>query len=59
MVGVDRWSAEALIRHTVRAVKQWVEGEEIKVQHPTGAGTIVGIVVGVLFLLVVAVLYLF
>ena len=51
-VGVDPGSAEALVRQTVRAVKQWVEGEEIRAARPLGAGAIVGIVVGVLFLLI-------
>ncbi len=60
--GVDRWSAEAIVRQTVRAVKQIVEGEEVKPARPLGAGAIIGIIVGVFFLLIllaIPVLYFF
>jgi len=54
--GVDRWNAEAMARHTIRAVKQMVEGEEVRPARPLGAGAIVGIVIGVLLLLIVLVI---
>jgi len=50
--GVDRWSAEAIVQQTVRAVKQIVHGEEVKPVRPLSAGAIIGIVVGVLILLI-------
>ena len=50
--GVDRWNAEAIVRQTVRAVKQIVEGEEVKPARPLGAGAVIGIIIGVLFLLI-------
>ncbi len=50
--GVERWSVEALIRQTVHAVKQIAAGEEVKPARPLGAGTIIGIIIGVLILLV-------
>jgi hypothetical protein len=60
--GVDRWNAEAIVRQTVRAVKQIVEGEEVKPARPLGVGAIIGIIVGVFFLLIllaIPVLYFF
>ncbi len=60
--GVDRWNAEAIVRQTVRAVKQIVEGEEVKPARPLGAGAIIGIIIGVFFLLIllaIPVLYFF
>ncbi|MFQ5854247.1 MAG: DUF5671 domain-containing protein [Anaerolineae bacterium] len=50
--GVDRWNAEAIVRQTVGAVKQMVEGEEVKPARPPGAGAIIAIIIGVLFLLI-------
>ncbi len=50
--GVDRWNAEALVQQTVRAVKQWAEGDEVKAVRPLGAGAIIGIIIGVVFLLI-------
>jgi hypothetical protein len=50
--GVDRWSAEAIARHTVRAVKQITEGDDVKVERPLSAGAIIGIIFGVLILLI-------
>jgi len=50
--GVDRWDAEALVRQTVRAVKHIAAGEEVKPARPLGAGTIMAIIIGVLFLLI-------
>ncbi|MBI1877536.1 MAG: hypothetical protein HYR94_04775, partial [Chloroflexi bacterium] len=60
--GVERWNAEALVRQTVHAVKQIAAGEEVKPARPMGAGAIIGIIVGVLFLLLllaIPVLYFF
>ncbi len=51
--GVDQWDAELLVRQTVRAVEQIAAGEEVKPARPLGVGSIVGIVVGALFGLVV------
>ncbi len=49
--GVDWWSSEALARQTVHAVKQMVEGEEIKPIRPLSAGAIIGLIIGILFVL--------
>ncbi len=51
--GVDRWSAEALVQQTVHAVKQIADGEEIGPTRPMGAGSIIAIGIGVIFLLLV------
>lgn len=50
--GVDHWDSEALVQQTVRAVKQWAGGEDIKVVRPMSIGGIIGTVIGVLFLLI-------
>jgi hypothetical protein len=50
--GVDRWDAEALVRQTVSAVKQIAAGEEVKPARPLGAGAIIAIIIGGLFLLI-------
>jgi hypothetical protein len=50
--GVDHWKDETLVQQTVQAVKQWVDGEEIKAVRPLGIGAIIGIIVGVLILLI-------
>ena len=49
--GLDRLNNKSLVQDTVRAVKQMIEGEEVKVVRPMSAGAIVGIVIGVLFFL--------
>jgi len=49
--GVDRWDAEALVQQTVRAVKLIAAGEKVKPARPLGAGAIIAIIIGVLFLL--------
>ncbi len=51
--GVDRWDTEALVRQAVRAVKQIADGEEVKPARPLGAGSIINIGIGVVFLLIV------
>jgi len=50
--GVDRWDSSAIVVQTVRAVKQVLAGEEVRPHRPMGAGSIIGIVVGVVFLLI-------
>jgi hypothetical protein len=50
--GVERWKADDLLRQTVQAVKQIAAGEIVKVLRPMGAGTIIAIVIGVFFLLI-------
>jgi hypothetical protein len=54
--GVDRWSVEALVRQTVHAVKQIATGEEVKPARPLGVGAIIGIIIGVWFLLALLVI---
>ncbi len=49
--GVDHWDTEALVRQTVSAVKQITAGEEVKPARPLGAGAIIAIIIGGLFLL--------
>jgi hypothetical protein len=51
--GVERWSAEVLVRQTVRAIGQIAAGEEVRPARPLSIGSVAGIVVGVLFLLIV------
>lgn len=53
--GVDRWNMEALIQQTIRAVKQIVEGDDVKAIRPMGAGGIVGAIILVLVGLMVLV----
>lgn len=50
--GVDRWDAEALARQTVLAITQIALGEDVRPVRPLTAGAIIGIIVGVLFLLI-------
>ena len=52
LAGVDRWNLEGLVQQTVRAVKQWVDGEDVKAVRPMTIGGIIGTVVGVLILLI-------
>jgi hypothetical protein len=49
--GVDPWDSESLVKQTVAAVQQVLVGEGVKSRRPMGAGSIIGIVVGVLILL--------
>jgi len=49
--GMGEMKAKDIIRHTVRAVKQFAAGEELSAKRGLGAGAIVGIVVGSLILL--------
>jgi hypothetical protein len=49
--GVDLWDREAMVRQTVHAIQQVLEGETVKPLRPLGAGAILGIVIAVLILL--------
>jgi hypothetical protein len=42
--GVDHWNAEAVVRQTVHAVKQVVEGEEVSAARPANVGGIIGLI---------------
>jgi hypothetical protein len=46
--GVDRWNMDALANQTVRAVRQIVEGEEVRAVRPMSAGGVVGAILLVL-----------
>jgi len=52
--GVERWDADDLVRQAVRAVRQAAAGEDVQLARPLGAGAIVAIIAGALFLLLVA-----
>lgn len=49
--GVDAWNTEDLVEQTTKAVKQVLEGEEVKFARSLGLGAIAIIVIGVLCLL--------
>jgi hypothetical protein len=49
--GVDLWDQAALVRQTTHAIKQILEGNQVQAHRPMGVGAIIGIVLGVLFLL--------
>ena len=49
--GIDAWNMDGLMQQTVRAVKQWAGGEEIKAVRPMTIGEIIGTAIGVLILL--------
>ena len=51
LAGVDVWNMDGLIQQTVRAVRQWADGEEIKAVRPMGVGGIIFTAIGVLILL--------
>jgi len=53
--GVESPNDESALLQTARAVKQFIEGEEIKPQRPMSAGGVIGVIVGVLLLLIVLV----
>lgn len=50
--GVDHWSSEAVFEQTLQAVKQMLEGKEVEPIRPMSAGAVIGIIIGVLFLLI-------
>jgi len=61
-VGVEKWDSEYFVRHTINAVKQFLKGEDVKLIKPLGAGAILGIIIGIIFLLIllsIPVTYLF
>jgi hypothetical protein len=49
--GVDQWNTDYYVRQTVSAVKQIIENKNVKPIRPLGAGAIIGIVIGAIFLL--------
>jgi hypothetical protein len=49
--GLDRWNSGAASEQALRAVKQMLEGDEVKAVRPMSAGAVIGIVIGVIFLL--------
>ena len=49
--GVDQWNTDYYVRQTVSAVKQITENKNVKPIKPLGAGAIIGIVIGAIFLL--------
>jgi hypothetical protein len=49
--GVERWKEDSLVRQTVRAVGQVLEGEDIKLAKPLGAGAIIGIIIAAIVIL--------
>ena len=51
--GVERWDADDLVRQTVRAIEQIAAGEEVRLVQPLGAGSVIAIIAGALFLLLV------
>jgi predicted nucleic acid-binding protein len=50
--GVDRWDSEAIVNQTVIAVKQILDGEEVKAHRPMSISSVIGIIIGVLLLLI-------
>jgi hypothetical protein len=50
--GVEPWSNEYYVRHTINAVEQILEGEDVRLSKPLGVGAIIGIIIGVLLLLI-------
>ena len=61
--GVSRFDTEALVRQSVKAVKQIAAGERVSTARPVSLGAIIGIVLGAVVTLplilglVIAVLY--
>ena len=49
--GVDRWNTDQLVQQTARAVQQILEGDAVKAHRPMGIGTMIAIIVGILFVL--------
>ena len=49
--GVDEWNTEFFVRQTANAVSQIIENKVVKPVRPLGAGAIIGIVIGAIFLL--------
>jgi hypothetical protein len=55
LAGVESPNTESALLQTVRAVKQFIEGEEIKPHRPMSAGAVIGTIVGVILLLIILV----
>lgn len=53
--GLEQWNPEATLRHTVRAARQVLAGEPVKLHRPLSLGAIIGIVLGVLVVLSIVV----
>jgi hypothetical protein len=49
--GVERRNTEGIVHQTVHAVKQIASGEDVEPARPLGLGTIIGLIIGALFLL--------
>jgi hypothetical protein len=49
--GVEQWNTEFFVRQTLNAVKQIIENKGVKPVQPLGVGAIIGIVIGIIFLL--------
>jgi len=49
--GVEPWNTNFFVRQTVNAVKQIIENESVRPIRPLGAGAIIGIIIGAIFLL--------
>ena len=49
--GVDQWNTAYFVQQTVNAVQQIIEKKNVKPVRPLGAGAIIGIVIGAIFLL--------
>jgi hypothetical protein len=56
LAGVDAWNTDGLMQQTVRAVRQWAGGEEIKAVRPMGIGGIIATAIGVLILLLLLII---
>jgi hypothetical protein len=50
-VGVEPWNTEFFVHQTVNAIKQIIANNVVKPIRPLGAGAIIGIIIGVIFLL--------
>jgi len=49
--GVDEWKGSYFARQTANSIKQIIEHKTVKPMKPLGTGAIIGIVIGVIFLL--------
>ena len=49
--GVTRWEEDELIEQTLFALKNFLDGKEIEIHKPMGAGKVILIVIAVIFLL--------
>ncbi len=49
--GVDQWNTAYFVQQSVNAIKQIIENKNVKPVRPLGAGAIIGIIIGAIFLL--------